>query len=184
MNAAQELIARARESRRWDVSFECGFYEGPQRRCDWPGELPADRSLRFALARQESSAVPFRGGTIDYLVACLREETALTRGIAIVHPDRAEDCFAEVLYGLLLHLDLLPAEARVQVRIPSSLANYVAPCHIDLVAGKNSDDHPAPYRVSPDFRVRPHPLSVVPDEDAEETILCSRLFPREMMALH
>ena len=177
MVQSYNLIDLAGECREWTVSFDGEFYEGLRMRCTWPQELPLDRSVRFVLAQEISSSVPLLKGTIDYLVAFPLERTALTRGIAIVHPALAEDCFEEVLYGLFLHLDLLPSGVKAHIDIPPTFAPHVTTPLLQLVAKKNKNEHPPSYRVNPEFSYWPHPLSVTPDEEAEETIMCSRLIP-------
>ena len=184
MVSSDNLIDLARECRQWTVSFDGQFYEGPQRRCTWPWELPLDRSVKLALAQEISSSVPLLGGTVDYLVACPSEETALTRGIAIVHPARVQDCYKEVLYGLFLHLDLLPCGVRAQIDIPPAFAPHVTADNLRLIARRNNEEHPPSYMVSPKFSYQPHPLSVVPQGDTRETILCSRLLSERRVVVH
>lgn len=176
MGLPDELISTAARYRGGEISFDGEYYQGISEHQSWPPAVNYHDRPILLFGSEPHPLVPFFECT-DFTLNVLQRNRVLSHPVAIVHPERIDDCQDEVLYAALLHLTLLPLTTGWSLAVPSEYATAVNGNHLSLLKEPRQQWHPPQYRVGGEFYRFPHPLPVVPDENALETILLAQRLP-------
>lgn len=176
MGLSDELISTAARYRGGEISFDGEYYQGISEPSSWQPAVNHPGRQMYLLGSEPHPIIPFFECT-DFTLNVLQRNRVIAHPIAIVHPERIDDCQDEVLYAALLHLTLLPPTTKWSLAVPSKYATAVNGNHISLFKEPRQRWHPPQYRVGGEFYRFPHPLPVVPDENALETIILAQRLP-------
>lgn len=176
MGLCDELSSTAARYLDGKISFDGEYYQGIFVHQSWPPASNHRGRQMYLLGSEPHPLVPFFECT-DFTLNVLQRNRVLSHPVAIVHPERIDDCRDEVLYAALLHLTLLPKTTGWSLAIPSEYATAVNGNHLSLLRKPRREFHPPQYRVGGEFYRFPHPLPVVPNENALETIIMAQRLP-------
>ncbi len=178
MGLSDELISTAARYLGGEIAFDGEYYNGISEHHSWPPAINHRDRLILLLGSEPHPLVPFFECT-DFTLNVLQRNRVLSHPVAIVHPERIDDCRDEILYAALLHLTLLPPTTRWSLTVPSEYVTAVNGNHLSLLKEPRQRWHPKKYRVGGEFYRFPHPLPVVPDENALETIIMAQRVPEQ-----